>query len=206
MECTQLFAAARRKEFARGEMIYSQGDRVQQVLLITAGFAKVTRLGRSGTQAIVKFAVPGDVLGVNSLYSANIHGSAAQVVRACRALAWDAAVFRSLMDRHTVLHQTMVRILTEDMLELEERFREVATVQVGPRVARQLVRLMGRFRASGDETVEIALSREELAQMTGTTPFTVSRLLSSWEKHGIIKRDRDGVTICDLQALRAVSE
>jgi len=54
--------------------------------------------------------------------------------------------------------------------------------------------------------VEIGLSREELAQMTGTTLFTVSRLLSAWEARGMVRPRRESVTICDLQSLRAVSK
>ena len=53
-------------------------------------------------------------------------------------------------------------------------------------------------------TVEIGLSREELAQMTGTTLFTVSRLLSAWEARGMVRPRREAVTICDVQSLRAI--
>jgi CRP-like cAMP-binding protein len=52
--------------------------------------------------------------------------------------------------------------------------------------------------------VEVGLSREELAQMTGTTLFTVSRLLSAWETDGIVRPRREAVAICDEQALRAI--
>jgi CRP-like cAMP-binding protein len=54
--------------------------------------------------------------------------------------------------------------------------------------------------------VEVGLSREDLAQMTGTTLFTVSRLLSAWEALGMVMLRREAVTICDFQQLRAVSE
>ena len=57
-----------------------------------------------------------------------------------------------------------------------------------------------------DGGVEISLSREELAQMTGTTLFTVSRLLSAWEERGMVKPRRESVTVCDVEALNAISE
>jgi CRP-like cAMP-binding protein len=53
-------------------------------------------------------------------------------------------------------------------------------------------------------TVEVSLSRGELAQMTGTTLFTVSRLLSAWEADGIVKPRREAVAICDVESLRAL--
>ena len=124
----------------------------------------------------------------------------------CRALVWDAPTFKSLVTRYPVLHQNMVKILSEDLLELQERFREVATERVAPRVARQLVRLLTRIGRSINGSVEVSLTREELAQMTGTTLFTVSRLLSTWEERGMVKPRREGVTVCDVKSLRAAAE
>jgi CRP-like cAMP-binding protein len=98
----------------------------------------------------------------------------------------------------------MARILGGYLLELEERFREVATERVGQRVARQVLRLMEQIGTPVDGAVEIGLSREELAQMTGTTLFTVSRLLSAWEARGMVRPRREAVTICDVQSLCAI--
>jgi CRP-like cAMP-binding protein len=69
-----------------------------------------------------------------------------------------------------------------------------------------LVRLLKRIGRSVNGAVEVSLTREELAQMTGTTLFTVSRLLSAWEERGMVKPRREGVTICDVPLLRAMSE
>ncbi len=199
-------ASARVKEYTRGEMVYIEGDPVQQVVLLTSGFVKITQLGLGGAEVILRLGAPGDVVGAGDLFSAGRHRSTAQAFRLCRALVWDAPAFRALVDRYPVLHQNMVRMLGEHLLELEERFREVATERVGPRVARQLVRLHGKIGQMVDGAIEIALSREELAQMTGTTLFTVSRLLSSWEARGMVRPRREAVTICDVQSLRAMSE
>jgi CRP-like cAMP-binding protein len=203
---TRISASARVKEFTRGEMLYIEGDPVEQVLLVTSGFAKITQLGMSGTEVILRFCAPGDVLGAVGICSNGTHGATAQAFRLCRALVWEAATFKALVERFPVLHQNMVRILGEDLLELQERFREVATERVAPRVARQLVRLLRTMGRQVNGTVEIGLSREELAQMTGTTLFTVSRLLSAWELRGMVKPRREAVTICDLQSLREVAE
>ena len=203
---TRITAAARVKEFTRGEMLYIEGDSVQQVLLLTSGFAKINKLGLSGTEVILRFSAPGDVLGATGLFSTGKHCTTAQAFRLCRALVWDPPAFTALAERFPILHQNMARILGAELLELEERFREVATERVAPRVARQLVRLLEKIGRRVDGGVELSLSREELAQMTGTTLFTVSRLLSAWEARGMVKPRREGVTICDVQALNAISE
>jgi CRP-like cAMP-binding protein len=198
-------ATARVKEFERGEMLYHAGDPVNRVILVTAGFVKITQLGNGGGEVILRFCGPGDVLGALNRDSATQHRTTAQAFRQCRALVWEARAFQALVERFPVLHENMVRILGEDLLELEVRFREVATEKVGPRVARQLVRLLEQIGRPVNGHVEVCLSREDLAQMTGTTLFTVSRLLSAWEARGMVKPRREAVTVCDVASLRAMS-
>jgi len=196
-------STARVKKIARGEMLYIAGDSVNQVLLVSAGFVKITQLGDSGNEVIIRLCGPGDVLGAMGLLSTLPHRTTAQAFRECRALVWEASAFRSLVGRYPVLHQNMVNMLGDDLLELEVRFREVATERVGPRVARQLVRLLEQIgRPADNGEMEVCLSREDLAQMTGTTLFTVSRLLSAWEARGMVKPRREAVAICDVQSLR----
>jgi CRP-like cAMP-binding protein len=89
---------------------------------------------------------------------------------------------------------------------MEERFREISTQKVAARLSHQLIRLLKQLGRGTDQIVEIGLSREELAQLTGTTLFTVSRLLSQWEKQGIISSRREAVVVCNVQALAALSE
>jgi CRP-like cAMP-binding protein len=205
-EYARISAAARAKEYTRGEMLYIERDSVQQVLLLTSGFVKITQLGLSGNEVILRFSGPGDVLGAAGLFSTGRHCRTAQAFRLCRALVWDARAFRALVDSFPVLHQNMARLLGEDLLELEERFHEVATERVGPRVARQLVRLLEKIGRPVNGAFEIGLSRVDLAQMTGTTLFTVSRLLSAWEARGMVRPGRESVTVCDVESLRAISE
>ena len=203
---TRIAATARIKEFARGEVLYLEGDSIRQVLLLTSGLVKLNKLGTSGTEVILRLGVPGDVLGALGLFSAGSHCTTAQAFRQCRALVWDTSSFKVLVARFPVLHQNMARILGGHLLELEERFREVATERVGPRVARQVLRLMEQIGTPVDGAVEIGLSREELAQMTGTTLFTVSRLLSAWEARGMVRPRREAVAICDVQSLCAIGK
>jgi CRP-like cAMP-binding protein len=205
-ECATIFAGARRREFTRDEVLYSEGESVRQVMLVTSGLAKINKLGVAGTEVILRLGVPGEFLGADALLATHGHYTTAQAFRSCRVLAWDAPTFKAMAERFPVLHQNMVRILSEYMLELEERFREVSTERVGPRVARQLLRLAVRIGRPIEGSIEIGLPREELAQMTGTTLFTVSRLLSAWEVCGLVKPRREAVAICNIRALRAVAE
>ena len=201
---TRIVAAAHVKQFTRREVLHIEGDSVRRVLLLTSGLAKISKLGTSGTEVILRFGVLGDALGASDLFSSGRHCASAQAFRPCRALVWDALAFRALVERYPPLYQNMARILIGDLLELQERFREVATEKVGPRVARQLLRLEQQIGRRVNGAIEIGLSREELAQMTGTTLFTVSRLFSAWEALGMVRPGRESVSICDVESLRAI--
>ena len=201
----QISAAARVKEFKRGEVLHVQGDTVRQVLLIVSGIVKTTKLGSSGAEVILRLNGPGDVIVEGNPFCTGEHGTTAQVFRLCQALVWDALVFKARVEPFPILHQNMARIVGSHLLELEERFREMATERVGPRVARQVVRLMEQIGRSVDGTVEIGLSREEMAQMTGTTLFTVSRLFSAWESAGILVPRREAVAISNVPALLEIA-
>jgi CRP-like cAMP-binding protein len=205
-EYAGISAAARIKDFVRDEPLFFEGDPAHRVLLLISGFVKITKLGTSGSEVILRFGAPGDLLGAVGMFSTGRHCATAQAFRPCRVFIWEAPVFKALVERFPLLHQNMARIMGGDLLELEERFREVATERVGPRVARQLLRLMEQIGRPVSGGIEIGLSREDLAQMTGTTLFTVSRLLSAWEAEGMVRPRREAVTVCDAQSLRTVSE
>jgi len=129
------------------------------------------------------------------------HSSTAQTVRDAIALVWDVANFAKLLDRFPAFRRNTVHALEERLREMEQRFREVSTLNVGPRLSSELIRLSNRFGCSDNGLREIHLSREELAQLTGTTLSTVSRLLGLWQKSGIVSLRREVVQVCDLAAL-----
>jgi CRP/FNR family transcriptional regulator, nitrogen oxide reductase regulator len=202
----RISAAARMKRFARGEMLYLEGDTVEQVLLLISGSVKITQLGPKGMEVILRLGAPGDVLDAERLFSTGRHCTTAQAIRGCWALSWDAAIFKALVGCLPVLRQNMIQSTCGHLQDLEERFRELATERVAPRVARQLIRLQEQVGSLGRGAGEIGLSREGLAQMTGTTQYTVSRLLSAWEARGLVTARRESVMISDVRSLRKVFE
>jgi len=202
----RISAAARLKRFRRREMLYLEGDKVEQVLLLLSGSVKITQLGLKGLEVIFRLGGPGDVLDTVSLFSTGRHCTTAQVIQGCGALVWDAGMFKNLAESMQVLHRNMIRLTYGHLRELQERFRELATERVAPRVARQLIRLQEQAWSLENGDVEIGLSREGIAQMTGTTLCTVSRLLSAWEQHGLVSSSRESVMVSDIRSLRQLCD
>ena len=130
----------------------------------------------------------------------------AQALMASTALAWDGTVFETLSQRYQLLRRNITHLLCQQLQELEERFREVSTERVSARLSHELVRLLNQVGRRVKGGVEIRLSREELAQLTGTTLFTVSRLLSDWNHRGIVSTRREAVSVHNLQALVQLAE
>jgi CRP/FNR family transcriptional regulator, nitrogen oxide reductase regulator len=202
--CVKILALAHEKTFERRETLFWDGDPIHEVLLLIGGCTKVSQVGRTGNEVILRLNGPGDLVGALGFLSRRHHCASAQALHDCKVLAWDATVFDGICERFPLVRRNAANILAEHLHELEERFREVATEKVGVRVAHELVRLLKQIGCRVNGAVEINLSREDLAQLTGTTLFTVSRLLSEWEQRGFVVPLHQAVQVRDARALQEI--
>jgi len=205
-ECKEVIAAAHEKEFVRRQTIFLEGAPCKQVILVLSGCVKTTQLGPTGCEVILRLSGPGELVGALESYLGSNNLVTAKTTQPTTAVVWDSAAFEHVSDRFPALRRNTARLLGIRLQELEERFREISTQKVAPRLSQQLVRLSNQLRQHTKGALEISLSREELAQLTGTTLFTVSRLLSNWERQGIVSTRREAVVVRNLQALMQVSE
>jgi CRP/FNR family transcriptional regulator, nitrogen oxide reductase regulator len=207
-DCREIVSAARESEFSRRVTIFLEGDPIRHVVLLTSGSAKVMKLGPNGTEVILRIAGPGEVVELTGRPAQDHHCSMAQALNASTALIWEASAFQGLADRFPALGCNITKVAAQRLQELEERYREISTETVATRLSHQLLRLFDQLghRVNGNGTLKINLSREELAEMTGTTLFTVSRLLSEWKERGVLTVGRECVSVHNLQALREFTE
>ena len=203
-DCTSIVFAAHERNFSRRQTIFVEGDPVQHVTLLVSGSAKVTKSGQIRGEVILRLCGPGELL---SCCSEGRHCSTAQTLESSEALIWDAANFEALLQRFPMLWRNTERILFEHLEKLEERFREMSIKNVALRLGSELVRSLKHVGHGVNGEVEIRLSRKELANLVGATPFTVSRVLCQWERRGIVAgRRREAVSVRNLQALRELSK
>jgi CRP/FNR family transcriptional regulator, nitrogen oxide reductase regulator len=204
-ELAELAASSREWRVAQKQPLFNEGEPARELSLLTAGRAKITQLSSCGDVVILRLAVPGEVVGGLGLTPGAPQPVTPVALEPCDILSWEMRVFGALADRFPVLHLNALRILAERVRDIEERYRELATEMVAPRLARTLLRLLGQVGRQYGGAVLIALSREELGQMTGTTLFTVSRLLSQWEARGFLKCGREAVIVGDPRGLVGVA-
>jgi len=193
---------ARQRAFARDEQLFMQGHPVRHLVLILTGSVKLTQLSSSGNEVVLGIIGPGNLAGVLAEPGATTHTCSARAMEKCVVFSWDSITLQRLMEECPQIRRNASDILIERLSELEERFRELATEKVHTRLAYALIRLHKQIGKRVDEGVMISLSRDELAQMVGTTLFTISRIISRWASSGFIEGRREAVVIRDVHMLR----
>jgi CRP-like cAMP-binding protein len=200
-EIIKIASCARPKAFARDESLFMQGQPARCLVLVRTGSVKITQISSNGNEVILWMYGRGNVLGVLSDPKGDCHPSTASAMEPTTALVWDCATLQNLTESCPRIRQHLSQVLMSRLHELEERFREVATEKVPRRLALALMRLSKHVGKKVHEGVEVSLSREEFAQMTGTTLFTISRILSQWAKQDFVESRRESDLLRDPQRL-----
>jgi CRP-like cAMP-binding protein len=202
-DCIEMVACARIRTFVRDEPLFIQGQPVVTLILLQSGSVKHTQVGKNGNEVILRFSRRGDIVNTLTEPSSCGHTCSAHAMEKCSALVWDYCRIEHFLARHPELRDNVSRILAGQLQELEERFREMATEKVATRLALVIRRLLQQIGKPAGNGIQICLSREELAQMTGSTVFTVSRVLSEWCEQGVVRSRREAVVISDPARLEA---
>ena len=204
----RVLEAARRRQVERDAFFFRQGDPATTFYLLVQGEAKLLWLTPAGYQALVRLVTPGEEVGLVALLGSEAYNLSAQAVGDCLALAWEGATLARLVEGYPRIAFNLLDMLVTYYKQLLERCQEQVTARVEQRLARALLRLGERIGQPAEEGIwiGIALSREDLAELTGTTQYSASRSLSQWEGMGLLETRRDGVLLCQVQALAAIAE
>jgi len=200
-QCRDIMFSSRARVFAPDEILFMQGHPVRTHVLIQSGSVKVTQVSAAGREVLLWINGPGETIGIPNAAPLHRHACSARAMRRCHAITWEDSRFQALIEKYPQIGANINRMLSHRLVELEQRFREIDTEKVPTRLSFALLRLAAQVGKPSPGGVEISLSREELAQMIGTTLFTVSRILSKWAEEGFIAPRRQGVIICDTGRL-----
>ena len=200
--------AARVRAAESGTAIFREGDPAESFFVVQSGSVKLTQLTPEGHQVVLRLLAPGDAFGGVAAFGGSTYPVSAEAVTLVSAYEWPGAVMASLMERYPKLAMNALRFVSARLHELQVQYRQLATEKVERRVARALLRLVqqaGRPVESG-VLIDLRLSREDIAQMTGTTLFTVSRLFSRLEADGVIEAGRQRVVVLHPHALTTLAD
>lgn len=199
---------AHAKSLGAGELFFSEGDQAETFFVLTDGRAKVTQLTPEGHQVVLRLVGPGDAFGGVGAFGEPTYPVSAEAVEASIALAWTSATMRHLLETETKVALNALRFVSGRLHDLQRQHRQLMTERVERRVARALLRLVHDAGRRVDVGIEISfpVSRQDIAEMTGTTLYTVSRLLSAWEERGIVQSGRQHIVLVKPHALVAIAE
>jgi len=201
-------AAARRVGKDANQDFFRQGQEARRIFVLNRGQVKVTRATPEGHQVVVRYAGTGGLFGCVPLFGGSEYPATGTAMTPCEALAWDRQTTDRLMLRFPRVAINALALLGSELSEIRERYQELATERVERRVARALLRLVRQAgkRVEQGVLIEFPLSRQDLAELTGTTLHTVSRILSAWEDKGLIASGRRRVVIRMPHGLVAIAE
>jgi CRP-like cAMP-binding protein len=205
-DCREIAACARARTFACDELLFLQGQPARSLILLQSGSVKHTQLGSDGKEVLMWMSGSGDAINLQTELPSRNHTCSARAMEQCKALVWEYGRLQTLLAQYPQIRENISKILASRLRELEERFREVATERVATRLALTLLRLVKQIGKPTHEGIQVSLSREELAQMTGTTLFTISKVLSKWADKRFITRRRNAVVIVDPKRLKSVGK
>ena len=201
-------AGARVRWVEAGLAFFRENDPADTFYVLRVGAVKLTQLTPEGHQVVLRLIQPGDAFGGVAAFGGATYPVTAEAVTDASALEWPGAVMARLMAQDARLAVNAVRFVAARLHELQVQYRQLATEKVERRVARALLRLVqqaGR-RVDGGVLIDLPLSREDIAQMTGTTLFSVSRILSRFEDGGILEAGRQRIVVRNPHALMSAAD
>lgn len=191
-----------------GDAAFHQGQVAERFYVLLHGRLKVVQTTPDGEQIIVRHVNVGDVFGMARAMHRNHYPASTLAVQESLALSWPATAWDTLMAQSPLFASSAIRTVGERLQDAHSRIRELSTEEVEQRIARALLRLVDESGKPTDEGIQIdfPITRQEIAELTGTTLHTVSRLLSAWKARGLITSGRRRITVCSMDDLIRLAE
>ena len=199
--------AATVREYAKGDVIFEQESPSDAFYAIASGRVKIFKMMPSGKDLILEVFGPGDPLGALAVYGERPFPATATALEDTTCVIIPRSDFFRLLEQNPTLVRGLLAGLTLRLVELTNRLAELTGGRIEPRFARLLLKLgseMGRSERGGT-FIPLALSRQELADMTGTTIETCIRIMSRWSKDEVVRTEKDGFVLLDRQVLEDVA-
>lgn len=193
---------------SKDSAIFEQDGEAQNFFLLLSGHVRVERTTPDGQKVIARYISEGELIGIAIAMGRGTYPASAIAAVDCTVLAWPNHRWETLSARIPALAGNLFKTVGSRLEEAQNRVVEMATERVEQRVAHTLLRLVRQTGMKVETGIEIdfPISRQDIAEMTGTTLFSVSRILSDWEGKGLIKSGRQRITVLRPHALMVIAE
>ncbi len=207
-ELDGIIQKARSLRIAKDQAVFEQEGDAHSFFLLLDGHVRVVKTTPDGQQVIVRYISPGELMGIAHALGRTTYPASAIAAVDCVVLAWPGQLWPELAASFPNFGAGTYRTVGARLQETQARVVELATEQVEQRVAHAILRLVKQTGRKTDEgiLIDFPISRQDIAEMTGTTLHTVSRLLTAWEEKGLVKSGRQKVTVVEPHRLFALAE
>lgn len=207
-EQDDLLCEARSIRRPKGSAVFEQGAEANCFFLLLHGHLRVEKTTSQGQQSVVRYVSAGELFGVAQAMNLAHYPATAVAAVDSIALAWSSSSWHRLIAKYPSLAASALQTVGSRLQDTQARVLEISNEQVEQRVAHALLRLAKQAGRKVDTGVEIdfPISREDIAEMTGTTLHTVSRILSAWENSGLVEGGRQRIVLRDAHKLHGLAE
>jgi CRP-like cAMP-binding protein len=207
-EVEALAAVAREERYRARDYVFMEGDPALWFCVVRAGRVKIVRHSRTGKDVVLELLGPGEVFGGVAVIERRPYPAAAQALEPTTVLKIPAEAILALTSRYPSVVRELALTIGRRLRAAHDSVKALAVDPVEARLARMLVRLAERDGARGPQglTLPFHLTRQSLADMTGTTVETAIRVVSRWLRDGLVREDDGRLVLADPDALRERAE
>lgn len=193
----EILDAAQTARFDAGQSVFAEGTPVERFFLLLDGHVRVQRNTPEGDQIILLHIAPGQLFGIGAALGHRTYPATAIAADDCVVLAWPNRLWPDFVAQYDGFATRTYSVVGERLNDMHTVIVEMATKQVEQRIASAILRLITQMGRKVDIGIEIdfPITRQNISDMTGSTLHTVSRLLSAWEKDGIVTSERKKITV-----------
>jgi len=203
----KIAAVAAVRTFERGDLIFEQESPSEAFYAIATVRVKIFKMMPNGKDVILEVFGPGDPLGAVAAYVGRPFPASAAALEHTTCVVITKVEFFRLLEQHPSLVRGLLLGFTTRIVELTNRLAELTSGRIEPRFARLFLKLADQMGRSdrGGTFIPLSLSRQELADMTGTTIETCIRIMSRWGKDEIVRTDKEGFVVLSRSELESIA-
>ena len=200
--------AGRVKRVAKGSTVFEQGAPADRLFVLLQGRVKAIQSRPDGQQVTARFLNPGDPFGCVVFMTAGTYPVTVLAEVDSLVAGWNAASIVRSADQYPKIAMNALQYVGAQLRDTQSRLQEAITERIEQRIAHALLRLIGQSGRKTAEGIEInfPISRQDIAEITGSRLFTVSRTLSKWQLEGVIKSGRRRIMVVAPHRLVMIAE
>lgn len=192
--------------YKKGQAIFYEGNHANGLYCIHNGRVKLSKLGEDGKEQIVRFAKAGDILGYRSLLSDEPYHATATAMEDCSICLVSKERFNGLLETDSKLSVNVIQLLSRDLRGAEQLLIDITQKSVKERISESLIMLKRTFGLQEDnKTLDVVLTRAEIADMAATTTETTIRTLAQLSDDGLIELVGKKIIIKDFEGLQRLA-